>query len=236
MEHLAHKWQVRIDNRRPQRLGVLEAFHFNGAPYGVGVDVQGLCNGADFPMLGVKIAANLYADFGTDHPSSPSSWNVRERIDETAWPATDRAAQPETGPLFQPDRRRHSQRDRDRHRDRFSTAEWCRRNDRKGRLIRHGVSCVTLAVGALSVSVIEPAFWTPLVPVVGIAALLASSFQTASRATIALAAITMRTDPEHRLASLVAANSLPQNCFSLRLHPPTQADFDKGNDSCQGRN
>jgi hypothetical protein len=103
-------------------------------------------------------------------------------------------------------------------------------------LIRHGVSCVTLAVDALAVSVIEPAFWTPLVPAVGIAALLASGFQTASRAAVALAAITMRTDPEHRLASLVAANSLPQNCFSLRLHPPTQADFDKGNDSCQGRN
>jgi len=94
---------------------------------------------------------------------------------------------------------------------------------------------VTLAVGALSVSVIEPAFWTPLVPAVGISALLASGFQTASRAAIALAAITMRTDPERSLASLVAANSLPQDCFSPLLHPPTQADFDKGNDSCKGR-
>jgi hypothetical protein len=103
-------------------------------------------------------------------------------------------------------------------------------------LIRHGVSCVTLAVGALSVSVIESAFCTPLVPAVGIAALLAASFRAAGGAAVTLAAITMRTDPEHRLASLVAANSLPQNCFSLRLHPPTQADFDKGNDSCQGRN
>ena len=195
-----------------------------------------MCNGADFPMLGEKIAANLYVGFGTDHPSSPSSWNVRERINETAWPATDRAAQPETGPLLQPGGRRNSQRDRDRHRDRVCIAGWCRRNDRKGRLIRHGGNCVTSAVGALSVSVIQTAFWTPLVPAVGIAALLASGVRAAAGAAIALAAITMHTDPEHRLASLVAANSLPENYFSLRLHPPPQADFDKGNDSCQGRN
>ena len=67
LQRLAHKGQVRIDNGRPQGLGVLEPFHFNGAPYSVGVDVQGLCNRADFPMLGVEIAANLYAGFGTDH-------------------------------------------------------------------------------------------------------------------------------------------------------------------------
>jgi hypothetical protein len=91
LQHLAHKRQIRVDNGRPQRLSVLETFHFNGAPNGVGVDVEGLCNGADFPMLGVKIAANLYAGFGGDHPSSPSSWNTWERIDEAAWPATDRA-------------------------------------------------------------------------------------------------------------------------------------------------
>jgi hypothetical protein len=81
---------------------VLEAFHLNGAPDGVRVDAEGLCNGADFPMLGVEIAADLYAGFGSDPPSSPSSWNVWERIDEAAWPAANRAAQPETDPLFQP--------------------------------------------------------------------------------------------------------------------------------------
>jgi len=194
-----------------------------------------LCNGADLPMLGIEIAANLYAGFGTDHASSPSSWNLWERIDETAWSATDGAAQPEIGWFFQPTGQLW-QRDRNRHWDRFSTAEWCRRNDRWGRLIRHGVSCVTLAVGALSVSVIEPAFGTPLVPAVGIAALPAAGFQTAIHAAIALPAITMRTNPEHRLASLAAANSLPENYFSMRLHPPIQADFDNGNASCQGRN
>jgi hypothetical protein len=104
LQRLAHKRQIRIDNGRPQRLGVLKTFHLNGSPYGVGVDVQGLCNGADLPMLGVEIAANLYAGFRADHPSSPSSWNVWEGIDEAAGPATDRAAQPETGSPFQPTR------------------------------------------------------------------------------------------------------------------------------------
>jgi hypothetical protein len=83
---------------------------------------------------------------------------------------------------------------------------------------------------------IKPAFATSLVPAVGISALLAAYFRAAGGAAIALPAITMRTDPEHRLASLAAANSLPENYFSMRLHPPTQADFDNGNDSCQGRN
>lgn len=123
LQHLAHKRQIRIDNGGPQRLGAVEAFHFNGAPYGVRVDVQGLCNRADFPMFGVEIAANLYTGFGTDHSSSPSSWNLRERIGEAAWAATDRATQPGIGSLFQPAGRLRWQRDR------FSTAEWCRRND-----------------------------------------------------------------------------------------------------------
>jgi hypothetical protein len=94
---------------------------------------------------------------------------------------------------------------------------------------------VTLAVDALPVSVIEPAFGTPLVPAVGRTALLATCFPAAGGAAVALAAITMRTDKEHRLASLAAANSLPENYFSLRLHPPMQADFDKGNASCHGK-
>jgi hypothetical protein len=40
VQDLAHERQIRIDNGRPQRLGVLETLHFNGAPYGVGVHVQ----------------------------------------------------------------------------------------------------------------------------------------------------------------------------------------------------
>jgi hypothetical protein len=193
-----------------QRLGVLEAFHFNGAPYGIGVDVQGGCNGADFPMLGVEIAANLYAGFGTDHAGSPSSWNLGERIDEAAWPATDRAAQPEIGPFFQPAGQIGWQRDHKRLGDRFSTAEWCRRNDRKGTLIRHASRRVTLAV-----AMIEPALQTPLVAPVGSTTLPASIFRAASQAAMALPAIAVRANPECCLASLPATNPRRENHFSM---------------------
>src|SRR6478672_2678 len=129
LQHLAHKRQIRIDNGGSQWLGVLEALHFNSASYGVGVDVQGLCNGADFPVFGVKVAADLYAGFGTDHPSSPSSWSPWERIDEPAWAATDGAAQPEIESVFRPAGSLRWRRNRNRRGDRFSTGKWCRRND-----------------------------------------------------------------------------------------------------------
>jgi hypothetical protein len=105
-----------------------------------------------------------------------------------------------------------------------------------GRLIRHARPAVALAVGALPVPMIEPAFGTSLVPTVGRAALLAAGFGAASRAAVALPSIAMCANPEHRLAALAAANALPENHFSMSLHPPTQADFDKGSASCQGRN
>jgi hypothetical protein len=54
LERLAQKRQIRIDNGWPQWLGMLEALHFNGAPHRFGMDVQGWCNRAGFPMLGVK--------------------------------------------------------------------------------------------------------------------------------------------------------------------------------------
>jgi len=92
---------------------------------------------------------------------------VWERIDETASPAADRAAQPEIRALFQPAGRRHWQSDRRRRCDRFSTAEWCRRNDRNGRLIRHARPAPALAVLLLPVPVVEPAFQTLLIAAVG---------------------------------------------------------------------
>ena len=81
--------------------------------------------------------------------------------------------QPHTGPLFQPARRPKSQFSCCRRRDRFSTAEWCRRNDRLGRLIRHVGPAVPLPVGTLPVPMIEPAFDAPLMTTVGSTALLA---------------------------------------------------------------
>ena len=47
--------------------GVVEAFALDRVANGVWVDAQFTGNGADFPVLDVKIAANLRAGFRTDH-------------------------------------------------------------------------------------------------------------------------------------------------------------------------
>jgi hypothetical protein len=69
-------------------------------------------------------------------------------------------------------------------RDRFSTAEWGRRNDRLGRLIRHARPAAPFAVGTLAVPVIEPAFEAPLMTTVGSTALLAPGFRAATRTAV----------------------------------------------------
>jgi hypothetical protein len=102
-------------------------------------------------------------------------------------------------------------------------------------LIRHAQSAPTLAVLLLAIAVVEPAFGTLLIAAVGRPVLPAAGFGAARRAAIALSVIAMCTNPEHRLASLAAANALPENHFSMNRHPPMQADFDKSNASCQGR-
>jgi hypothetical protein len=102
-----------------------------------------------------------------------------------------------------------------------------------GRLIRHPNWGVAFAVRTLPVAMIEPALQTLLVAPVGSASLLASSSRAASRTAIALPAVTVRANPERCLASLAATNSRPENHFSMNRHPPTPADFDKGNGSCE---
>jgi len=87
----------------------------------------------------------------------------------------------------------------------------------------------------LPVPVVEPAFGTLLVAAIGRPVLPTPGFGAALRAAIALPAIAMGANPEHRLASRAAANALPENHFSMSLHPPRQADFDNGNGSCQGK-
>jgi len=102
-------------------------------------------------------------------------------------------------------------------------------------LIRHARPAPALAVLLLPIPMIEPAFGALLIAAVGRPMLSAPGCSTARRAAVALAAIAMCTNPEHHLASLAAANALPENHFSLNRHPPRQADFDNGNGSCQGR-
>lgn len=102
-----------------------------------------------------------------------------------------------------------------------------------GRLIRHARPAPALAIMLLPIAVVEPAFGTLLIAAVGRPVLPAPGFAAARRAAIALTTITMCTNPERRLAPLAAANALPENHFSMNGHPPTQADFDNGNGSCQ---
>jgi len=102
-------------------------------------------------------------------------------------------------------------------------------------LIRHARPAPTLAIVLLPIPVVEPSLRTLLIAAVGRPVLPASCFSAARRAAVALAAVAMCTNPEHRLASLAAANALPENHFSMNRHPPRQADFDNGNGSCQGK-
>ena len=101
-------------------------------------------------------------------------------------------------------------------------------------MIRHARPAPTLTILLLPIPVVEPAFRALLIAVVGSPVLPAPGCGAARRAAIALSAIAMGTNPEHRLASLAAANPLPENHFSMNRRPPTQADFDNGNGSCKG--
>ena len=104
-----------------------------------------------------------------------------------------------------------------------------------GRLIRHA-GRMTLPVGALPVAMIEPALRTLLVPAVRRAVLPEPGFGATSRAAVALPAVAVRTDPEHRLASLAATNPRPENHFAMKRHRCAPAGFDNGNGSCEGGN
>ena len=44
-----------------------EAVRFDGITNGIGVNVQFSGNGADFPVFGIKITADLYVRFRADH-------------------------------------------------------------------------------------------------------------------------------------------------------------------------
>ena len=60
---MADELDVGIDDGGTQRLHAFEPFALDGVAHGIGMDVQFAGNGADLPMLGVKIAANLRRGF-----------------------------------------------------------------------------------------------------------------------------------------------------------------------------
>jgi hypothetical protein len=102
-------------------------------------------------------------------------------------------------------------------------------------LIRHARPAPALAVLLLPIPVVEPTFPTLLIAAVRSAVLPAPGFGAARRAAIALSAITMLTDPEHRLTSTAAASPLPQNHFAITCHARLRRGLDKGSRSWQVR-
>src|ERR1700722_7202325 len=67
IERVANELDVGIDDGYSQRLGAFEAFALNRVANGVRVNAQITGDRADFPVFGVKVAANLRADFRTNH-------------------------------------------------------------------------------------------------------------------------------------------------------------------------
>jgi hypothetical protein len=94
IQRLSNEVGIRIEEGRTQYLRTAQTLPLDGVAYGLRMYAQFTGNGADLPMLGEKIAANLRTDFRTDHKvSSPSSWNRGERVNEAAHAATNLATQ-----------------------------------------------------------------------------------------------------------------------------------------------
>jgi len=82
---------------------------------------------------------------------------------------------------------------------------------------------------SLAVAVVEPSFWTSLMPVVGATALLAPGLAAAAVAAIALASITGNANEKHGLTLCAEAHSLPENYgFLGRRHALSQTGLDNG--------
>jgi hypothetical protein len=101
-------------------------------------------------------------------------------------------------------------------------------------LIRHASrGSAAAAILPLPVAMVVSSFWALLVAAVGAAPLLPTGLGLTDQAAIALAAITVGTDPEHRVA--VAADSLSENNLAMNHHPRCQVGLDNGDRSWQGR-
>ena len=115
--------------------------------------------------------------------------------------------------------------------DSYPTRAGCRKRDRNGTLIRHARS-FSPAVFPLPVAMIEPSFRAVLMTAVGSPPLSQPRRSAAFRTAIAMSAITVLTDPEHRPAA--DTESLPQNHAMCR-HFPSADGLDNGGRSCQVR-
>jgi hypothetical protein len=97
-----------------------------------------------------------------------------------------------------------------------------------GTLIRHARS--PTPVFPLAIPMVKPSFRAPLVTTVGAAALPAPGLGLASRTAIALSAIAVPADPEHRVAS--QTSPLTKDRLAM-IHARRQTVLDNGERSWQ---
>ena len=95
LQGLANELQVRIHDGGAQGRCAAEALRLDGQANGVGMHAQFTGNGANFPVLGVEVMANLHTGFRTDHKKdSLSFWNMGKWVNQTSGSTAKAAAQP----------------------------------------------------------------------------------------------------------------------------------------------
>jgi hypothetical protein len=105
-------------------------------------------------------------------------------------------------------------------------------------MIRHAGLCVPLplSIRTLPVEMIEPAFFTALVPPIGASFLAKTRLPAAFRAAIAMTPIAMRADEEDRLALFPATRPLQEYSLAMnrRRHRVCPAGLDNGSAAMSG--
>ena len=83
-----------------------------------------------------------------------------------------------------------------------------------------------MPVGALPVTMVQPPFFTSLMPLIGAAPLIHAGLVPAHGAAIAVPAITMRADVEDRMTMQPAARPLQEVCVAMghRRHRSRRVD------------
>ena len=87
---------------------------------------------------------------------------------------------------------------------------------------------MAMAITSLAVAMIEPPLPALLVPAVGASPLVATGGGAAGGSAIAVSAVAMQTDPEHRVTTGANTNALPKNHFAVSRHACTPTGVDDG--------
>jgi hypothetical protein len=155
----------------------------------------------------------------------PSFWDAWKGIDEAPGAAAIATPQPKAGCGANANDWRDY---RCRCCNLFSTTRSCRRNDRRGTLIRHAGLRMTQPILALPVAMIQSSFRAALMTAIGRAALPPPRCGATSRTAIALSAVTVRTNEEQPVAGAAQTEPGPQNRLAMYRHATRRGGFDNG--------